>query len=47
MPGVFLLRGNAILWRWKYRNIGDHPDFSSLSELVSKVAADPLGSHQT
>jgi hypothetical protein len=30
MPGVFLVRGERILWQHSYRHAGDHPDFRSL-----------------
>lgn len=30
MPGLFLVEGDAIVWRHTFRNAGDHPDFASL-----------------
>ncbi|MCB0155107.1 MAG: AhpC/TSA family protein [Anaerolineae bacterium] len=36
MPGLFLVRGPAILWQHDYRHIGDHPDFAEIgARLVS------------
>lgn len=34
MPGVFLARGDEILWSHAYRHAGDHPDFASVGELA-------------
>ena len=29
-PGLFVLRGEAILWRHFFGHIGDHPDFAKI-----------------
>ncbi len=34
MPGVFLAREDAILWRHHFRHVGDHPDFGGIAELA-------------
>ncbi len=34
MPGLFLVRGDRVLWTWRFRHVGDHPDFSRLPDLV-------------
>jgi hypothetical protein len=34
MPGIFYVEGEAIRWSWRYRNMGDHPDFGSIPRLV-------------
>jgi len=33
MRGVFLVRGDAILWRHEFRHAGDEPDFANLPFL--------------
>ena len=30
MPGLFLVRGEAILWEHRFRHAGDHPDFAKI-----------------
>jgi hypothetical protein len=35
MPGIFYVKGEELLWSWRYRNIGDHPDFESLPRSVA------------
>ncbi len=35
MPGLFLVRENAVLWEHRYRHAGDHPDFSRIVERLS------------
>lgn len=37
MPGAFLIRGNRILWRHRYRHVGDHPDWAKLPEVFAKL----------
>jgi hypothetical protein len=34
MPGLFLLKGDAILWRHTFRHAGDHPDFARIPEVL-------------
>lgn len=34
LPGMFLVRDGEILWQWRFRNVGDHPDFDELSSLL-------------
>lgn len=34
MPGIFYVKGPAVLWSWRYRNIGDHPDFASMPLIL-------------
>jgi hypothetical protein len=34
LPGMFLITPERIRWRWKFRNVGDHPDFDRLVELL-------------
>lgn len=34
MPGIFLVQGGRIEWSWRFRNIGDHPDFNRLKEIL-------------
>jgi len=33
MPGMFLVQGDAILWRHEFRHAGDEPDFATLPFL--------------
>jgi hypothetical protein len=42
MPGVFLVRGERILWAHAARHAGDHPPFAQLRD-VAAAAADPAG----
>lgn len=35
MPGLFLVKGDSVIWRHKFRHIGDHPDFASIVESVA------------
>jgi hypothetical protein len=34
MPGLFLVKGDAILWRHAFRHAGDHPDFARIPNLL-------------
>jgi hypothetical protein len=34
MPGLFLVKGDAILWRHVFRHAGDHPDFARLPDVL-------------
>jgi hypothetical protein len=34
MPGIFYIKSATILWSWRYQNIGDHPDFSSIPQIL-------------
>jgi hypothetical protein len=34
MPALFLVKEDAILWRHGFRHAGDHPDFSSIPDLL-------------
>ncbi|UCF36387.1 MAG: AhpC/TSA family protein [Acidobacteriota bacterium] len=30
LPGIFLVRRTEVLWKWRFENIGDHPEFSRI-----------------
>ena len=30
MPGIFFVKDEEVFWSWRYRNIGDQPDFSGI-----------------
>ena len=32
MPGAFLVEGERVLWRHRYRHAGDHPDFARVGD---------------
>jgi len=34
MPGAFLVRGHDVLWSHEFKHAADHPDFSTIRELV-------------
>lgn len=34
LPGLFIVRFGEIVWRWKFKNVGDHPDFAQITRLV-------------
>ncbi len=34
MPGVFLAKGDTIIWKHPFHHIGDHPDFNRIVERV-------------
>jgi hypothetical protein len=34
MPGLFLVKDDAILWRHRFRHAGDHPDFARIPNLL-------------
>jgi hypothetical protein len=34
MPGLFLVKDDAILWRHMFRHAGDHPDFARIPDLL-------------
>ena len=36
MPGLFLIKDDAILWRHGFRHAGDHPDFARIPNLLRK-----------
>jgi len=38
MPGLFLVTANRILWTWKFRHIGDPPNFSNLEKIFAETA---------
>lgn len=38
MPGIFYIQAGTILWSWRYRNIGDHPDFQELARQADSGA---------
>jgi len=42
MPGVFLVRGAEILWRYEPRHAGDHPDFAAIP-AAARSAPPPAG----
>ena len=37
MPGLFLVKGDAILWRHAFRHAGDHPNFALIPDLLHTV----------
>jgi hypothetical protein len=41
MPGVFLVRGDRVLWAHTYRHAGDHPAFAL---IPARLATDRQGS---
>jgi len=34
MPGLFLVKGDVILWRHTARHAGDHPDFAHIPDIL-------------
>ncbi|MCB0286452.1 MAG: hypothetical protein KDE57_07350 [Calditrichaeota bacterium] len=34
MPGLFLVKGESVLWTHKFNHIGDHPDFAKVAQIV-------------
>ena len=34
MPGLFLIKDDAILWRHGFRHAGDHPNFARIPNLL-------------
>jgi hypothetical protein len=40
MPGLFLVKGDAILSRHRFRHAGDHPDFARIPELTGSAVGD-------
>ena len=38
MPGVFLVRGDAVLWAHEFEHVGDLPDFASIPERARESA---------
>lgn len=43
MPGLFLVRGQQVLWSHDFAHIGDHPDFAALPQQWQSVIAVPEG----
>lgn len=41
MPGVFLVRGDEILWSYRFAHAGDAPDFAAMAE-IARSARPPL-----
>jgi hypothetical protein len=39
MPGLFLVKGDAILWRHRFRHAGDHPDFARIPDVLRTLGA--------
>jgi len=37
MPGLFLVKGDAILWCHAFRHAGDHPNFALIPDLLHTV----------
>lgn len=37
MPGVYLVRGEEILWAHEYRHAADHPEYALICELAEKA----------
>ncbi len=38
MPGLFLVKGQDVLWAHDFAHIGDHPDFTIMPKLVADLA---------
>ena len=38
MPGVFLARGDEIVWAHEYRHAADHPDYQEICEIAAGAA---------
>jgi len=38
MPGLFLVQGPDVLWSHDFAHIGDHPDFTTMPQLVDELA---------
>ena len=39
MPGVFLVRGEEVVWAHEHRHAADHPDYGLISERASDARA--------
>lgn len=37
MPGLFLVQDQEIVWQHKYRHVGDHPNFSKITEYSKQL----------
>ncbi len=35
MPGLFLVKGDAVIWEHRFRHAGDQPDFARVPEHVA------------
>ena len=35
MPAILLVRRDQVLWSWKFKNVGDHPDFSAITAFLA------------
>jgi len=44
MPGVFLVQGDAIVWRHDFRHAGDQPDFATIP-FISRGKDDQDAEH--
>ena len=40
MPGVALVRGTRVLWRHRYRHIGDSPNWAELPRIWMQLGSD-------
>lgn len=38
MPGLFLVQDGAVLWRHRFRHIGDHPDWKEPARVAREHA---------
>ena len=43
MPGLFLVENNAIIWRHRFRHIGDHPSFARIAEEAARASVKDSG----
>jgi hypothetical protein len=39
MPGIFLVRGDRVLWQHDFRHAGDAPDFAAIPAIARSAAA--------
>lgn len=37
MPGVFLVQGGEIVWQYKARHAGDHPDWAAIPQALRRA----------
>ena len=37
MPGLFLVQGPDVLWAHDFAHIGDHPDFTTMPQLIAEL----------
>jgi hypothetical protein len=34
MPGIFLLKGENVIWQHDFKHTGDHPDFTKIPDHI-------------